>query len=237
MIQAMKDKFSIIILLAIITISLTGCSKYEKDKSYDTDLYGSYSKNMEAFLSDNVDDINEDTNYSYYLNEKYKLNTDNTFQYNIKEIIENNITKDSSVNGKILSTEKISNDITQIVLDQEITDSSTGETSNKTVYKYENMIGSFYEIEVPKSKTFNLFLKNEYSTLNEGNVFNEDGFYHYCINYDNCDCDKNNFGKYVRKDNIIYFQSMDEEHKDCYTIGYYIVEGGLFTPELYKTEE
>lgn len=233
----MKDKFSIIILLAIITISLTGCSKYEKDKSYDTDLYGSYSKNMEAFLSDNVDDINEDTNYSYYLNEKYKLNTDNTFQYNIKEIIENNITKDSSVNGKILSTEKISNDITQIVLDQEITDSSTGETSNKTVYKYENMIGSFYEIEVPKSKTFNLFLKNEYSTLNEGNVFNEDGFYHYCINYDNCDCDKNNFGKYVRKDNIIYFQSMDEEHKDCYTIGYYIVEGGLFTPELYKTEE
>ena len=84
MIQAMKNKFSIIILLAIITISLTGCSKYEKDESYDTDLYGSYSKNMEAFLSDNADDIDEDTNYSYYLNEKYKLNTDNTLQYNIK---------------------------------------------------------------------------------------------------------------------------------------------------------
>ena len=36
MIQAMKNKFSIIILLAIITVSLTGCSKYEKDESYDT---------------------------------------------------------------------------------------------------------------------------------------------------------------------------------------------------------
>ena len=237
MIQAMKNKFSIIILLAIITISLTGCSKYEKDESYDTDLYGSYSKNMEAFLSDNADDINEDTNYSYYLNEKYKLNTDNTLQYNIKEIIEDNVTKDSSVNGKILSTEEISNDITQIVLDQEITDGSTGETSNKTIYKYKNILGQFFKIEVPKGKTFNLFLKNEYSTLNEGNVFNEDGFYHYCINYENCDCDKNNFGKYVRKDNIIYFQSMDEEHKDCYIIGYYIVKDGLFTPELYKVEE
>ena len=39
----MKNKHSIIItFLTIITISLTGCSKYEKDKSYDTDLYGSY---------------------------------------------------------------------------------------------------------------------------------------------------------------------------------------------------
>ena len=30
---------------------------------------------------------------------------------------------------------------------------------------------------------------------------------------------------------------MDEEHKDCYTIGCYIVDDGLFTPELYKAEE
>ena len=158
-------------------------------------------------------------------------------EIDIKEIIEYIVTNDSSVNGKILSTEEISNDITQIVLDQEITDGSTGETSNKTIYKYKNILGQFFKIEVPKGKTFNLFLKNEYSTLNEGNVFNEDGFYHYCINYENCDCDKNNFGKYVRKDNIIYFQSMDEERKDCYIIGYYIVKDGLFTPELYKVEE
>lgn len=228
MIQAMKNKFSIIILLAIITVSLTGCSKYEKDESYDTDLYGSYSKNMEAFLSDNADDINEDTNYSYYLNEKYKLDTDNTFQYNIKEIIEDNVTKDSSVNGKILSTEQISNDITQIVLDQEITDGSTGETSNKTIYKYKNILGQFLKIEVPKGKTFKL-------PLSEYAWFDEEGQYHLC-NSNNCQCSDSS-PKYVRKDNIIFFQSMDEEHKDCYTIGYYIVEDGLFTPELYKVEE
>ena len=224
----MKNKFGIIILVAIITISLTGCSKYEKDKSYDTDLYGSYSKNMEAFLSDNADDINEDTNYSYYLNEKYKLNTDNTFQYNIKEIIEDNVTKDSSVNGKILSTEEISNDITQIVLDQEITDGSTGEISNKTIYKYKNILGQFFKIEVPKGKTFKL-------QLTEYPWFDEDGQYHLC-NGDICQCSDSS-PKYIRKDNIIYFQSMDEEHKDCYTIAFYIVDDGLFSPELYKVEE
>lgn len=221
----MKNKFSIITLLAIITISLTGCSKYEKDESYNTDLYGSYSDYWEA------------SNISYSQNESYTFNTDNTYNYIYKEITDGNINNDIDKDGKILSIEEISNDITQITLDQKIISWSTGETSNETVYKYENMIGNFYEIEVPKGKTFNLLYKNEYSTLNEGNVFNEDGFYHYCINYDNCDCDKNNFGKYVRKDNIIYFQSMDDEHSNCYTIRYYIVEDGLFAPNLYKVEE
>lgn len=221
----MKNKFSIITLLAIITISLTGCSKYEKDKSYDTNLYGSYSKNMEAFISD---DINEDTNYLYYLYEKYKLNIDNTCQYNVKEIIEDNVTKDSSANSKILSIEEISDDITQITLDQEITDWSTGETSNKTIYKYKNILGQFFKIEVPKGKTFKLQL-SEYAW------FDEEGQFHLC-NGDNCQCSDSS-PKYVRKDNIIYFQSMDDEHSNCYTIGYYIVDDGLFTPQLYKVEE
>lgn len=233
----MKNKFSIIIVfLAIITMSLTGCSKYEKDESYTTDLYGTYSKNIEAFISDNVNDIDKETKYSYYLCEKYKLNTDDTYQYTVKETIYDDTTKDNSDDGKIISIEEISDDITQITLDKEITNWSTGETSNQTIYKYMNILGGFYEVEVPKGKTFSLFLKNQGSTLNEGNVFDEKGCYHYCTNYNNCTCDKDGFIHYKRKDNIIYFQSMDEEHKDCYSVGIYIVDDGLFFPELYKTE-
>lgn len=212
----MKNKFSIITLLAIITISITGCSKYEKDKSYDTDLYGSYTKYM------------EDSNVSYSLNESYTFNTDNTYNHIYKEVMDGNVNSDIDENGRILSTEEISNDITQITLDQEITNWSTGETSNETIYKYKNILGQFFKIEVPKGKTFKL-------QLSEHAWFDEEGQYHLC-NGDNCQC-SDSIPKYVRKDNLIYFQSMDEEHKDCYIIVYYIVEDGLFTPELYKVEE
>ena len=189
----MKKKFSIIALLTIITIFLTGCSKYEKDKSYDTDLYGSYLKNIEAFTSNDVNDINENTKYSYYLYEKYKLNAENTFQYTVKEIIEDNITKDNFVDGEILSIEEISGDITQITLGQEITEWSTGEISNQIIYKYKNMLGDFYKIEVPSGKTFKLQL-NDYAW------YDEKGQYHMLCDGNKCECPK-----YIRKDNIIYF--------------------------------
>lgn len=212
----MKNKFSIIILLAIITISLTGCSKYEKDKSYNTDLYGSYSEYVEA------------SNVSYSRNESYTFDADNSYNYVYKEVMDGNINSDINENGKILSTEEISNDITQITLDQEITDWSTGETSNKTIYKYKNMLGQFSKTKVPNSKTFKL-------QLSEYIWFDEEGQYHLC-NGDNCQCSESS-PKYIRKDNIIYFQSMDDEHSNCYTIGYYIVEDGLFAPNLYMIEE
>lgn len=222
----MKNKFSVtIILLAIMIISLTGCTKYEKDESYSVDLYGTYSKNIEAFISNNVNDIDETARYSYYLCEKYEFNNDSTYQYNVKEVIYDNTTKDNSDNGKILSIEEINSDITQITLDREVTSWSTNETSNDIIYKYKNMLGSFYEIEIPKGKTFELHL-NEYVW------FDEEGQYHLC-NGDNCECDTSS-PKYIRKDNIIYFQSMDEEHNNSYTIGMYIVKDGIFIPELYK---
>lgn len=212
----MKKKLSIIILLAIITISLIGCSKYEEDKSYDTELYGSYSDYWEA------------SNISYSQNESYTFNVDNTYNHIYKEIMDGNINNDINKNGKILSIEEINNDITQITLDQEIKEWSTGEISNENIYKYKNMIGDFREIEVPKGKSFKLQL-SDYAW------YDEEGQYHVC-NGENCQCNESS-PKYIRKDNIIYFQSMDEEYKDCYTIACYIVEDGLFAPELYKVEE
>lgn len=210
----MKNKFSVtIILLSIMIISLTGCSKYETDESYASDLYGSYSKSIEAI------------NASYLLDTNYTFNTNNTYNYTCKEVINGTTNNDSNISGKILSVEEVSNDITQIELDREITDWSTNEISNDIIYKYKNMLGSFYEIEIPKGKTFELHL-NEYVW------FDEEGQYHLC-NGDNCECDTSS-PKYIRKDNIIYFQSMDEEHNNSYTIGMYIVKDGIFIPELYK---
>lgn len=106
----MKNKFSIITLLVIMTLSLTGCSKYEKDKSYDTDLYGSYSEYVEA------------SNASYSRNESYSFNTDNTYNHIYKEVMAGNINNDINESGKILSIEETSNDIVKITLDREITE-------------------------------------------------------------------------------------------------------------------
>lgn len=213
----MKNKCKIIIIfLAIMT--LTGCSKYEKDTSYTTDLYGTWIHNL-----DTVDE----TGLIYQLNETYKLNKDDTYNYTVYEIIGDEVTKDKSVEGQILSIEEISDDITKITLDQKYTSWSTGETYNETVYKYKNILGDFCETEVPKGKTFELHLDNVW--------FDKNGQYHICTDGDNCDC-KEYCPQYIRKNNIIYFQSMDEEHKDYYSIGIYIVDDGLFFPELYKTE-
>lgn len=232
----MKNKFSIIILLAIITIFLTGCSKYEKDKSYDTDLYGSYLENIEA------------SNISYTRNESYTFNTDNSYNHTYKEVMDGNVNSDIDENGKILSTEEMSNDITQIVLDQEITDGSTGETSNLVMYKYKNMIGhsnSFIKTEIPNGKTFDLIIPTPSenwtgSYPNAANVFDKNGFYHSCLDITNCnDTEDNHVGlyyKYVCKNNIIYFIDPSVEGMN-WQILYYIVEDGLFAPELYKVEE
>lgn len=233
----MKNKHSIIItFLAIITISLTGCSKYEKDKSYDTDLYGSYLKNIEA------------SNISYSLNESYTFNTDDTYNHIYKEITDGNINNDIDKNGRILSIEDISGDITQITLDQEITDWSTGETSNEIIYKYKNILGhshSFITTEIPNGKTFDLIIPtpNENWTgsyPNAADVFDKNGFYHSCLDITDCNCTEENhiglYYKYVRKNNIIYFIDPSAERVN-WQILYYIVDDGLFIPELYKVEE
>lgn len=212
----MNNKFGIVITsLATITIFLTGCSKYEEDKSYDTDLYGSYSEYM------------EDLNISYSRNESYTFNIDNTYNHTYREVIDGTTNNNFNIDGKILSIEEISNDITQITLEHETTEWSTGDTSNQTIYKYKNMLGKFFQTTVPNGKTFKL-------QLSDYVWFDEEGQYHLC-NGDNCQC-SGSCPKYVRKDNIIYFQSIDEEHSNCYTIGYYIVDDYLFMPELYKAE-
>lgn len=210
----MKSKAIVLLLISIcIMLILTSCSRYEKDSSYDTDLCGDYSENIEA------------TNTSYFLNESYIFNTDNTYLYIYKEIIDGIVTNDINKSGKILSVEEISDDISKITLDQEVVKWSTQESSSNTLYKYKNMIGEFLKIEVPDGKTFELHLNKVW--------YDEDGQYHTCADINKCNC-KETCPQYIRKNDMIYFQSMDEEHKNCYTISAYIMEDGLFFPELKK---
>lgn len=217
----MKNKFSVtIILLAIMIISLTGCSKYEKDESYSTDLYGAFSWSI------------GEENSNYLQKNTYIINSDNTYKNIFKEVI-NGTSNENQIDGKILLIEEISNNITKITFE-----------NDNILYNYKNMLGSLYEIEIPTGKTFNLIIptpsdKWTGSYPNAAYVFDENGVYHSCLDTTNCnDTEENHMGiyyKYVRKDNIIYF--IDPSVEDMsYHILYYIVDDGLFFPELYKTE-
>lgn len=221
-----KKILSLIILTSTI-FTFAGCAKYEKDESYDTDLYGSYLHTFGSYNDDNTNQT-EESSIQYYLNEMYQFNSDNTYQLTGEQIIDET-TQDINEDGKILSVEEISDDIFKIILDKEIVNWSTNEVSNQIIYKYKNMIGDFSEIEVPNGKTFELHLSDYV-------WYDKDGQYHApCNGNDNCNC-SDSCPKYIRKDNVIYFQSMDELHKDCYTIGAYIVDDGVFFPTFYKTE-
>ncbi len=213
----MKNKMVVFLVLLIIVIT-TGCSRYEKDCSTETDLYGSYSKTTEA------------TNVSYSNSTNYTLYESNEYNYSRKEVIKETVIQDINKNGKILSIEEISDDIIKIILDQKVLELGSEETYNESIYKYKNMLGNLYEITIPGGKTFSL--KSDDLAF----WFDEEGQYHLCLDVSECDC-KVSCPQYVRKGDIIYFQSMDEEHKNTYTIGAFIVDNGLFFPELYKMEK
>ena len=130
-----------------------------------------------------------------------------------------------------MSIEETSDDITKIALD-----------NDNILYKHKNMLGSLYEIEVPTGKTFDLVIPTPSdnwtgSYPNAANVFDKNGFYHSCLDITNCnDTEYNHIGiyyKYIRKNDIVYFIDPDIENMN-YQILYYIVDGGLFFPQLYK---
>lgn len=173
----MKNKILAVLILS--TITLTGCAKYQKDESFDTELYGTYSRYSEAY--DDVDDK------LYVTNEEYSFNRDDTYSYKQKETINGEIYEDLNKSGEILSINEFSDDIIEIITNPEI----------YYKYKYKNMLGRFDEIEVPNGKTFDL-------KIDDSVWFDKDGIYHWCSgDEESCDCDD----KYIRKGNIIYLKN------------------------------
>lgn len=207
-------KQKLFILFSFAVLCLTGCSKTEKDNSFDTDLYGIYSDNLNA------------SNMDYVKEESYILNKDNLYEHIVYEKYNDNILRDFKIDDKIGNIYETNSDITEIEL-------NNGNSFEITLYKYKNMLGRFYETDVPNTKTFDLFLKNEDSSVNEGLAFNKNGKYHYCTNYDNCTDDSSTFTKYKHKGDYIYQADSDGN----WTILLYIVEDGLFGKEYVKSEE
>ena len=76
--------------LFLICIFLSGCSKTEKDNSFDTDLYGTYSNNIEA------------SNIDYKLKVSHTFNEDNTYHGKYFEKSNGEILDDSDGNWTIL---------------------------------------------------------------------------------------------------------------------------------------
>lgn len=60
-------KQKLFILFSFAVLCLSGCSKTEKDNSFDTDLYGTYSNNIDA------------SNIDYQLKVSHTFNEDNTY--------------------------------------------------------------------------------------------------------------------------------------------------------------
>lgn len=207
-------KQKLFILFSFAVLCLSGCSKIEKDNSFDTDLYGTYSDNLNA------------SNVDYVKKESYILNKDNLYEHIVYEKYNDNILNDFKINDKIVNIYETNSDITEIEL-------NNGNSFEITLYKYKNMLGRFYETDVPNTKTFNLFLKNEDSSVNEGLAFNKDGKYHYCTNYDNCTDDSSTFTEYKHKGNYIYQADSDGN----WIILLYVVDDGLFAKEYAKSEE
>lgn len=198
---------------------LTGCTRYQKDLSYKTDdIYGTYVWNM------------KDEDNSYELNSTYTFNKDKTFLEKYYEVCGDKVLTDYKKSGDILNIEHIGSYVTLLILDNTIYHFGESEQKyNENVYIYKNMLGHYYETNIPKSHKFNLFIK--YSTSeSEGFVFDNEGYYHICSNPENCTDEKKDFVKYKKKNNIIYLENPEYG----YYIMFYIVDGGMFSPQYYR---
>lgn len=202
----------IVVLLLTGTLALAGCSKTEKDVSFETDLYGTY---LDSFIGED-----EEGNVLWSRNDSYMLNDDNSYVFNYDETLLGENTTNIK-DGSIINIEDINDEITKITFDNE-----------RTIYKYKNMLGIFYESDIPSKKTFNLFLKDEYSSVNEGHSFSEDKTYHYCTNHDSCTDDKTTFVKYKVDGKHVYIQN----ESGNWDILLYIVKDGFFAKEYSKSE-
>lgn len=203
-----------IIFCLIFICLITGCSKTEQDSSFQTEINGTYTNNINA------------SNTEYVKNEKYILKENsNKYVHIVYEKSDGKIINDYTNQDEINTIDKINDDVFKIEL-------NNGSSFEIVLYKYKNMLGNFYKTEIPTRKTFNLLLQNDESDINEGLAFNKKGYYHYCTDYDNCTDDSKTFTKYKRKGNYIY----QADAKGNWTILLYIVKDGLFS-KVYTKEK
>lgn len=117
-------KQKLFILFSFAVLCLSGCSKTEKDNSFDTDLYGTYE---DIFVG-----YNDNGNVVWKRNNSYILNGDNSYTFNYNETLLDE-TKKNTKNGKILNIDNINNDIQNIIIDETIVNLS-GDTTKMYIF-------------------------------------------------------------------------------------------------------
>nr|WP_142412645.1 hypothetical protein [Clostridium sp. Marseille-P7770] len=201
----MKNK-KIFLMGALCLGLLTGCANYEKDTSYDTELPGTYIQSL------------GDKEIGYLQKDTITVNNDNTFNEVLYEL-NGKKEKENTISGKLEDINNVTSDVIEFSLD-----------NSRSLFKYKNMLGYYYDIDIPKGNTFDLYLHNDGSNLDEGQVFDKNGNYHYCIHHDNCNDDSSQFVKYKKKGDIIYTQSANGN----WFILYYVVDNKLFSKSYVK---
>lgn len=224
MVLFMKSKVLKLLIIAIMFVNVVGCVKVDrqKDTSFETDIVGAYE------IKGQTDEDNEITYYK-----KYMLEDDNSYAYESSvfgtESKSNGIYTANNLTSNII---EIDFDIKNVSFDNEDSVDVNSARQYKKVFKYKNMIGSIVAANnIPNTETFDYVISDEFGG---GMSFSKDGQYHNCINLKDCKCDYASCAgaKYVRKDNIIYFNT--GESNNYWSISNYIVDDYLFTPELYK---
>lgn len=214
-----KYRFVLMTTIVIVMCSLTGCTKYEKDTTFNTDLSGTYTWTVGS------------EEIKYLERATYTFDNDEYIYEYCKE--NNGNVTDNLSEGKVSSTEKVSKDVDEIILQ--------GNDNESTIYRYKNMLGQYYSADIPKGKNFDLIINTPSDSMfgtypNEAIVFDKDGNVHTCLDYTNCtDTEDDHLGiyyKYVQKNDKIYFLSNTENN--YYQILYYITDGGLFVPNFIK---
>lgn len=212
-----------IIIIGIFVLGLTGCAKFEKDVTFNTDLNGAYTWSIGSeeygYIEKSTYTFDEDEYvYTYYKNSN-------------SEVIDN------TSRGKVLSIEKISEDIDKIELQDDV-------GNENVLYVYKNLLGDFYNVKIPKDEMFDLIISTSTNSEigkypNEAIIFGKDGNMHSCLDYKNCtDTEDNHLGiyyRYMQKDGKIYFLSDSENN--YYQILYYVTDEGLFIPSYTKEKK
>lgn len=211
----------------MILVVVAGCSKadYQKDESYECDIVGTYEL---------VFNPNKDNKCIWY--QRYELNDNNSYDFEGSFF---DATSESDgkydINNITDNLIEIKFNVDNISYNPNEEDYDAQNASQTTfLIKYKNMLGNITKVDgFPNSKTFDYIILDGGG---RGRVFEADGQYHCCTNIDDCQCDYASCsgGEYIRKNNILYFVSENPDEDDDWVISFYVVDGYLFTPLLYK---
>lgn len=204
----MKRRFIVAGIACIVLLSICGCDKYIKTKTYNTDIYGIWSaetSSVEGGLSTKQSlEILADNTYKYYISQKYKGEN-----------------KEEYITGNI-QVEDINRDIAKITFNDFTLKKRYDATLRLTsvFFKYKNLIGNYLKTETEQIKNRSDFLIPLDDSGKYYLRFSEDGV----CRLDSFPDEEQYSYKYKVKSDIIWI-----DYGYGFQADYYIVEDGIFT--------